>query len=470
MRYGPLVAVVLLASVGGAGWIWSKGWPGVASMPTSDAGKGTGGGGGGGGRRFAASDGPVPITVATVKSETVPVYMEGIGNVVSINTITVRAQVDGRLKTIEYVDGQTVRKGDVLARIDDVLYRALYDQAVAKKAQDQATLTNARLDLQRYKRLAQAKAGPQQQSDQQAATVAQLEAQIKADDAAITNAKATLDYTTIASPIDGRAGLRLVDPGNIVRASDGSGIVTIAQIAPIAVVFTLPQRSLTVISAALARAKVPVEVLDASRRNALTSGTLQTFDNQIDVTTGTIKLKAIFPNTEQKLWPGQFVSSRVLVDTLADARVVPTSAIRRGPAGTFVYIVGDDDRAIVRAVSIIQQDETRAVVGNEIEIGTRVVTVGFAQLSNNKKVIITEVAPQAADAPLSATGVAAPTSPDDAPGQRPKGEWKTGGGKEGAGKEGAGKEGGGQGKRKRDRPEAAEDPGAAKGEAKDIPK
>jgi membrane fusion protein, multidrug efflux system len=375
MRYGPVLSVVGLVCVAAAGWYWLKDAAPEGAPPAR-----------GQGRRAAQRDGPVPVTVDTVKRETVPVYREGIGNVQALYSVTVRAQVDGRLLSVDFAEGQELHKGDLLARIDPTTYKAQYDQAVAKKAQDQAMLANARLDLVRYQKLAQTNAGPQQQADQQAATVAQLEAQVRSDDAAIDNAKAFLDYTTISSPIDGRVGLRFVDPGNIVHVSDANGLVLITQVRPIAVIFTLPQRDLAVVSTALARGNVKVEVLIAEGRGVLATGTLQTIDNQIDMTTGTIKLKALFPNVDQKLWPGQFVSARVVVDTLVDASVVPTTAIRRGPSGTFVYAVGADDVALVRPVNVLLQDEVRAVVGPGVDVGSRVVTVGFAQLADKKPV------------------------------------------------------------------------------------
>jgi len=376
MRLGPIVTILLLAAIGVVGWYE------LADAPVQDAPPSRGAG-----RRAAQRDSVVPVTVETVKTETVPVYREGIGNVQALATVTVRAQVDGRLTSVEFVEGQDVRKGDVLARIDPAIYKAQYDQAVAKKAQDEATLANARIDLLRYQKLAQANAGPQQQADQQAAMVAQLEAQLKSDQAAIDTAKTYLDYTVISSPIDGRIGLRLIDPGNIVHASDASGLVSITQVRPVAVIFTLPQRDLPVVSAALARGAVKVEVIGVAGRGATASGTLQTIDNQIDITTGTIKLKAVVANDDQKLWPGQFVSTRVVVDTLLDAHVVPTTAIRRGPNGTFVYVIGEDERALVRPVNVVLQDEMRAVIVG-VEIGSEVVTVGFAQLADNKPVKI----------------------------------------------------------------------------------
>ena len=388
MRLGPALTIVILAAASVAGWYWLKDTPAQEATPSRGA-----------GRRAALKDGVVPVTVETVKKQTVPVYREGIGNVQALYTVTVRAQVDGRLTSVEFTEGQDVRKGDVLARIDPAIYKAQYDQALAKKAQDEATLANARLDLVRYQKLASTNAGPQQQADQQAATVAQLEAQVRSDQAAIDNAKAYLDYTVITSPIDGRIGLRQIDPGNIVHASDASGLVSITQVRPVAVIFTLPQRDLPVVSAALARGGVKVEVVGALARGTVPTGTLQTIDNQIDVTTGTIKLKAVFPNDDQTLWPGQFVSTRVVVDTLVDARVVPTTAVRRGPNGTFVYIIGEDERALVQPVEVVLQDETRAVIAQGLDIGSRVVTVGFAQLAHNKPVKIVagaEPAPPAA--------------------------------------------------------------------------
>jgi multidrug efflux system membrane fusion protein len=398
MRFGPLLSTILIAGTAAGAWYWLQdASPQSGAAPRSD------------GRRGAQRDGPVPVTVASVQKETVPVYREGIGNVQALYTVTVRAQIDGRLISVDFTEGQEVRKGDVLARIDPIIFKAQYDQAVAKRAQDQATLANARIDLQRYRKLAQTNAGPQQQADQQAALVAQLEAQVQSDEAAIDNAKAYLDYTVIASPIDGRIGLRLIDPGNIVHAADASGLVSITQVRPIAVIFTLPQRDLPAVSTALLRGSVKVEVLSAEGHGVMAAGMLQTIDNQIDMTTGTIKLKAVFPNEDQKLWPGQFVSTRVVVDTLTDARVVPTAAIRRGPNGTFVYVVAADEKASVRPVTVLLQDETRAVIGEEVEVGAQVVTVGFAQLADNKPVrIVAGNQPAAGSLTTSSTSQSAP--------------------------------------------------------------
>ncbi|MDX2203672.1 MAG: efflux RND transporter periplasmic adaptor subunit [Hyphomicrobiaceae bacterium] len=410
MRYGSVLAGLAIIGVGVAGWYWFKEGP-PSQAP-----------GGFGGKRAAFKgnpNAPVPVSVEPVRQETVPLYREGIGNVQALSTVTVRSQIDGRLIAVEFTEGQMVKKGDVLARIDPAIYKAQYDQAVAKKAQDMASLANARIDLQRYQRLAQSNAGSQQQADQQAAQVTQLEAQVAADQAAIDNAKAYLDYTVIHAPIDGRAGLRQVDPGNVIHASDSSGLVSITQLDPIAVVFTLPQRDLPVVNAALARGTVPVEVLEAGGKGVLAAGQLQTIDNQIDTTTGTIKLKAVLPNDTRVLWPGQFVSARVVVDTLKGVTVVPTPAVRRGPIGTFVYAVGEG-KAVLRSIEVVSQDETRAVVKGAIAPGDSVVTVGFAQLSDGRAVRI--------------SGGPAAMPGKDRAGQRKDGAPEANGTEEGAGK------------------------------------
>jgi multidrug efflux system membrane fusion protein len=377
IRTGPIVTVALILALGAIGGWWIKTPAGQASYePTK--------------KKLGANGGAVPVTVAVAARVTVPVHRQGIGTVQALNTVTVRPQVDGRLLSVDFVDGQMVKKGDVLARIDPAQAQAQYDQAMAKKAQDQVTLANARMDLERYQGLVQTHAGSKQKADQQAALVGQLEALIKYDDAAIAHAQATLGFTTIVAPLDGRAGLRLVDPGNIVRTGDANGLVTIVQVAPIAVVFTLPQRDLTLVSQALARGDVPVEIVGADGRTVLTCGQLQAIDNQIDIATSTIKLKATFANAGAALWPGQFVRTRAVVDVIYGATVVPTAAVRRGPAGTFVYLIDANLKAVVRPVSIAMQDSVRAIITEGIVPDDQVVTVGFAQLSDGKLVDVVE--------------------------------------------------------------------------------
>lgn len=339
-------------------------------------------------RRGGSSEGPVSVDIAKVERRDMAVWREGIGSVQANQLVTVRAQIDGVLTAIEFKEGQMVKAGDVLARIDPAIYKAQFDQAVAKKAQDEAQLANARLDLKRYEALAATNAGPRQQADQQRAQVAQLEAQVKSDQAAIDNAKAYLGYTTITAPIDGRTGLRNADPGNVIRASDANGLVTLAQVQPIAAVFTLPQRDLAIVSEAMKAGAVGVDALDTDAKTALASGRLDVIDNTIDTTTGTIKLKARFANADLKLWPGQFITARVKVREVAGARVVPTPAIRRGPQGTFVYVVAEGNVARLRPVEVAQQDESIAAIAKGLEDGESVIVAGFARLNDGAAITI----------------------------------------------------------------------------------
>ncbi|MEA2933719.1 MAG: rane fusion protein multidrug efflux system [Variibacter sp.] len=356
-------------------------------------------------------DAPVPVLAATARSADVPVYLEGVGTTRALNTVTVRPQVEGKLISVGFKEGQDVRRGDVLAKIDPATYKAQLDQATAKKAQDEATLANARMDLERYTRLAASNAGPKQQADTQRATVAQLEAQVKSDQAAIDNAQTYLNWTTITAPIDGRTGLRLVDEGNIVRAGDILGIVVITQIKPISVLFNLPQQQLPQVNRALARGALQVETVGLDNKTVLDRGTLQVVDNQVDPATGTVRLKAEFPNPELQLWPGQFVNVRLLIETLPQVIVVPTAAVQRGPSGAFVYVVQPDNTAAVRNVNVTQQDETQAVIGSGLQAGERVVTSGFARLTNNARVSVTE-APDQTDPALRPAAPITPAPPE----------------------------------------------------------
>jgi membrane fusion protein, multidrug efflux system len=412
MKFGPLLAVVLLAGGAGAAAFWIK----SSSSPQAAQ---SGQAGGGANSRRRPTVGAAPVSVAKVTQQSVPVYRDGIGNVQALNNVTVRAQVDGRLLSIDFKEGQDVTQGQKLAQIDPAIYKAQYDQAVAKKAQDEANLANAKIDLERYTKLAKSNAGPQQQADQQAATVAQLEAQVAADQAAIDNAKATLDYTTVVSPLNGRVGLRQVDPGNIVHASDSTGIVSITQLKPIAVLFTLPQRDLQVTQAAITAGQVAVEIPNSDGTKVDAKGTLKSIDNQIDVTTGTIKLKAEFSNDDLKLWPGQFVSVRVIVSTMTDVKVVPATAIRRGVDGdksyNFVYTVDGDSISHIKRIDVRMQDEKIAVLAGDLDVGQTVVTEGFSQLSDGKPVQISDpgASTRPAGSNLPVTG-GSPAAPSDA--------------------------------------------------------
>ncbi|HVX99416.1 MAG TPA: efflux RND transporter periplasmic adaptor subunit [Pseudorhodoplanes sp.] len=340
-----------------------------------------------GGRFRAGAEGPVPVLVAAARKQDMPVYLDGVGTSKALNTVVVRSQVDGKLVSVNFKEGQDVEKGFVLARIDPATYQAQYDQAVAKKAQDEAQLANARIDLERYQRLAATNAGSKQQADTQAAAVAQLEAQVKLDQAAINNAKAILDYTSIVAPISGRTGIRQVDEGNIVSTSDTGGIVTITQIKPISVIFSMPQQDVFRINAAFAKGSLMVEALAPDNRTVTDRGALQVVDNQVDPTTGTVKLKAEFPNSDLQLWPGQFVNVRLVIDTLRDAVVVPTAAVQRGPNGTFVYVI-DGENAKIRNVHVAQQDDMQAVIASGLEGNERVVTSGFTRLSDGAQITV----------------------------------------------------------------------------------
>ena len=328
------------------------------------------------------------MLATSARAADVPVYLDGVGTARALNTVTVRSQVDGKLINISFTEGQEVPKGFVLAKIDPTTYQAQYDQAMAKKAQDEAQLANARLDFERYTRLAASNAVNKQQLDTQKAMVSQLEAQIKLDQAAIDNVRAILSYTDVIAPIAGRTGIRLVDEGNIVKAADATGIVILTQLRPISVLFSLPQQNLPSLNKGMADGQLPVDALTPDGKNALDRGKVLVIDNQVDQTTGTVKLKAEFPNANLQLWPGQFVNVRVLIDTLRQVVVVPTAAVQRGPNGAFVYVLKADNTATVRLVNLTLQDDVQAVVATGLEPGERVVTTGFARLTEGTQVAV----------------------------------------------------------------------------------
>src|SRR5256714_13432897 len=361
---------ITLLIIGGLGYI---GWTSLQQRQAADR---------------ARPDLPVPVLAATPRIQDVPVYLDAVGAVRALNTVTVRSQVDGKLIAVNFTEGQDVKKGDVLGEIDPVIFKAQYDQALAKKAQDEAQLANQRLDLARYQQLSASNAGSKQQYDTQRAVVAQQEALGNAEQAAIDNAQAMLGYTKIIAPLSGRAGLRQVDQGNIIHAADLTGLVIITQLQPIAVQFSLPQQQIVRTNAAAAKGALTVDVFGNDGTTVIDSGTLKGIDNQVDPTTGTLKLKAEFPNANFQLWPGQFVNVRLKVDTLSQAVVVPTSAVQRGPAGTFSYVIGDNDIVTAKPVSVTQQNVHDAVIASGLSPSDRVVTTGFANLSDGANVII----------------------------------------------------------------------------------
>ena len=340
-------------------------------------------------RGRGAPDAPVPVLAAQAKLADVPVYLDGVGTTKALNTVTVRPQVDGKLIRVRFREGQDVERGYVLAEIDPTTYQAMLDQAVAKKAQDEAQLSNARLDLERYNRLVASNSATRQQADTQRAMVAQLEAQVKLDQAAIDNAQAILGYTQITAPLAGRIGIRMVDEGNLVRAGEvGSAIVIITQLKPISVFFSLPQQQLARVNRAFGQGPLTVEALGPDNKSVVDRGKLQVIDNQVDQATGTVKLKAEFPNDDLQLWPGQFINVRLLIETLQHVVVVPTASIQRGPNGTFVYAVKEDTTVSVRPVTVSQQDDTQAVVTTGLKPDEKVVTTGFARISEGAKVAV----------------------------------------------------------------------------------
>jgi multidrug efflux system membrane fusion protein len=370
------------------------------SSPASDASKGGGRGAGG----------PVPVVVGTVAQKDVPIYLEGIGTIQALNTVTVRARVDGQLEKVAFEEGQDVKAGDVLAVIDQAPYKAAMEQAQARQNQDQAQLSNAKLDLDRYSDLVGKKVISSQQYDTQKALVAQFEGTVRNDAAAVESAKVNLNYTTIVSPIDGRTGIRLVDQGNIVHASDQTGLVVITQLHPISLLFTLPEQSLTAIhKETTSGQELAVLAMDRDNKTKLDEGKLSVIDNQIDITTGTIKLKATFDNKDLLLWPGQFINAHLHLTTRKNGLVVPASVIQHGPNGTYAFVVQDDQTVQIRPVQvarkengdIAQTDEGEALIDQGLAVGERVVVEGQYKLQQGSKVLIGPAAGSKAGQPAA---------------------------------------------------------------------
>jgi len=330
----------------------------------------------------------VPVQAAPATRQDVPVVLRNIGTVQAFYSVLVRARVDGTLDRVFFTEGQEVKAGDPIALIDPRPYQATLDAAVAKKAADEALLANARADLARYANLARRDFASHQQVDTQQATVAQQQATIAADVATIESARLNVAFCHITSPISGRTGLRLVDPGNLIHASDAQGIVTITQLHPIALIFTLPQDDLPQIQAAMARGTPTVFAFSGNDRTELARGTLMTIDNQIDTATGTVKLKAEFQNPDDKLWPGLFVNAHLQVNTLKDVVTVPDTALQRGPNGLYVYLVKPDEHVAMQAVTVTLDDGHLAVIADGVQAGDRVVTNGQLRLQNGSRVAV----------------------------------------------------------------------------------
>lgn len=393
-RWPRVLLALLLLGGGAAGLAWWQGWPPFAAPQTAPTTGGFGPSGGPRGRGAA----PVPVSAAVAAARDLPIFLDALGTVQASNTVTIVPQVPGRLVEVAFREGQDVRAGDLLVRLDPRSYQATLDQAVATRAQREAQLANARLDLARYVQLVRGNGASQQTLDTQRATVAQLEAQVQFDQATIDQARVQLDYTIIRSPIDGRVGLRQVDVGNFVQSSS-TGIVVVTQVRPVSVNFTLPQQSLPQVIEAIAAGAVPVSIRlaesalprpDGAAPPPDPTGTLVTVDNQVDQATGTIRLRATFPNEDQRLWPGAFVNVRMQVTTLRGVTVIPLVAVQRGPDGAFVFVVRENSTVEQRPIALGVMQATDAVVMRGLRPGETVVTSGALRLAQGSAVQVAD--------------------------------------------------------------------------------
>ena len=350
------------------------------------------------GRRAFDSSRPTPVVAAVAKTGDVRIYLTGLGTVTPLKTVTVRSRVDGELVRVAFKEGQVVKAGDVLAEVDPRPYQAQLAQAEGQMARDQALLANARIDLERYRGLYAQDSIAKQQVDTQEALVRQYEGTVKFDQGQIDNARLQLVYSTITAPIGGRLGLRLVDPGNIVRSGDANGLVVITQLQPITAVFTIPQDSLPeVLKRMRSGVSLPVDAYDREQKTRLASGTLLTVDNQIDPTTGTIKLKAQFPNEDGALFPNQFVNVRLQLDTLRGATLIPSSAVQRSAQGTYVYVLKDDRTVSLRQVKTGAVDGESVAIESGVSPGDTVVVEGSDRLRDGAKAEVPDSTASSAD-------------------------------------------------------------------------
>jgi multidrug efflux system membrane fusion protein len=336
----------------------------------------------------------VPVSVATVERSDMPYYLTGLGSVTAYYTVSVKSRVDGQLMQVNFKEGQQVKSGDLLAVIDPRPYQVALEQAQAAQFRDQASLRDAKLNYERFKGLLQSSgAMSQQQVDTQQATVDQLDGTVRNDQAAIDNAKLNLVYCHITAPVSGRVGLRLVDPGNIVHASDTNAMFVITQLQPIAVLFTLPEDNLQTVSRRMAKGTLEVDAFSRDDQTKLATGKLLTIDNQIDQTTGTGRLKAVFDNKDNALWPNQFVNARLLLETRKNSTTIPAAAIQRGPQGTYVFVVKSDNTVDVRDVNVSFTQDNVSVIASGISPSEVVVTDGQDKLQQGSKIETRPAAP-----------------------------------------------------------------------------
>ncbi|MDT7951223.1 MAG: efflux RND transporter periplasmic adaptor subunit [Acetobacteraceae bacterium] len=381
-----LVVLVLLGLAGGGVYWW---WHGHSAATEQTAQRG-----GGRGRRSGGDPNtPVPVVAGTSERKNVPIYLDALGTVQAFNLVAIHAMVDGPLVEVKFQEGQNVKAGDVLARVDPRPFQASLDAAVAKKQQDEANLANAKLDAARYAKLVASNYSSAQQADTARAQVAQVEAQVRGDQAQIDTARTQLSYATITAPTDGRVGLRQVDVGNIVHPGDATPITVLTQLQPISVVFTLPQQDLPQVARSMQNGMPEVLAVragatDIEDASVIDRGKLAVLDNQVDPATGTIKLKATFPNTGLKLWPGGFVDIRMLATIDQQAITVPTAAVQRGPQGPYVFVIKKDDVAERRAIKVGHEDDQTSIVLSGLEAGEQVVVDGAQRVTDGGKVAI----------------------------------------------------------------------------------
>jgi multidrug efflux system membrane fusion protein len=398
--------VVLLLVVAGVAWF--------ALRPSPKQG-GARGPGGARPSMAAMANMPVPVRIATATQQDIDIYLKSLGTVTAYNTVTVRSRVSGELVDVAFQEGQRVKAGDLLARVDPRAFQVALDQARGTQMQNLAQLENARRDLQRYQALFKQDSIAKQQVDTQAALVRQYEGTVKSDQANVDNAKLQLDYARITAPISGRLGLRQVDRGNLVSSSDTNGLVVITQTQPISVVFTLPETQLPEVRGEIAAGRtLPVDAYDRADTRRIATGVLETLDNQIDVTTGTLKLKAKFENADDALFPNQFVNVRLHVLTRKDVTAIPTAAVQQGSAGAFVFLVQQDDTIVVRPVKLGAINNGMVAVNEGLQPGDRVVTEGTDRLRAGAKVEIVggaDVIPATRDKTLGAGAPAGTTPP-----------------------------------------------------------
>ncbi|MFO1059812.1 MAG: efflux RND transporter periplasmic adaptor subunit [Dongiaceae bacterium] len=335
----------------------------------------------------------VPVTAVAVEARDVPVYVTGLGTVQAYNSVTVHVRVDGQLDKVAFTEGQDVRQGDLLAQIDPRPFQAALDQALAKQASDQAQLANAKLDLERFSNLASRQFASRQSVDTQKSAVAQLEAALRGDQAAIDNARVQLSYATITAPISGRTGIRMIDQGNIVHASDQTGLVVITQLQPISLIFTLSQDRLPETRRGMSGGPLEVIAYDRSDTTRLAEGTLALVDNQVDPASGMIRLKATFPNADRALWPGQFVNARLTVAVHKDGLTVPAPVVQRGPQGTFAYLIKPDRTVEARPIKVTQIQDGVALIAEGLAAGDQVVADGQYKLKPGSRVKATLAEP-----------------------------------------------------------------------------